>query len=54
MFPLAALVAYPVLFALLRCIVGTVNDSELVYCTHELTLISSCDLFSRSEKTPRG
>ena len=47
----AALVAYSVFFILLSCIVSTVNDSEVVDCTHELTLISSCDLFSRLKKT---
>ena len=35
-------------------IVGTVNDSEVVYSTHELILLSSCDLFSKREKTLRG
>ena len=29
---------------------GTVNDSEVVDCMHELTLLSSCGLFSRHEK----
>ena len=50
-FPLAALVAYPVILCLLCCIVGTVNDSEVIDYTHELTLLSSCDLFSWRKKT---
>ena len=33
---------------------GTVNDSEVVGCMHELTLLSSCDLFSRRVTTVRG
>ena len=31
-----------------------VNDSEVIDCTHELTLLSSCDLFSWRKKTLRG
>ena len=36
------------------CIVSAVDELEVVVCTHRLTFLSSCDLFSRRKKTRRG
>ena len=43
---------WPILqfFFLLCCVVVTVNDS-VVYCTHDITFLSSCHLFLRLEET---
>ena len=50
-FPLASLVIYSLVTILLFYVVGTVNDVKVVDYTLELTLLSSCYLFSRCEKT---
>ena len=51
MFPLAALVGYPMALILLCCIEGTVSELEVIDCTLELTFHISSDLFLVSELT---
>ena len=38
-------------FFLLFCVMSAVNELEVVNCTYGLSVLGSCDLFSRREKT---